>query len=303
MASASALLRNIGVFFPADASLVELGAVLLFVTGAIGSAANSDPTPYSKFASGGGSDRTKQSSLGSMPVPSRVGMGVIYGLGTAASIYAVASMALARQESPGAGGFARGLAGVFADAVTLQSAAAMGATAGLLHFGKRELEVMLVHNYSGTMPLSSAAFISIVYGIVGWGLGHFAARSGLDEADADGGAGMARRAVGAVVFVAGLATNAYHHVLLALLRKPGSTRRYVVPQGGLFPLVACPHYLGEILQWLGCAIALPTPMHIGWMLQGAAYLGTRAASTTAFYREKLGDAYPRERRHILPWVY
>jgi very-long-chain enoyl-CoA reductase len=283
--------------------LAEVCVTLLFVTGAIGSAANTDPTPYSKFSPDSKSPAGKtgvSKEASGVNLPSRVGMGMIYGLGTVASAVAMGSMAFAKHNSSGIG---QGLVEVLADAVTLRSAGAMGAVASLLHFGKRELEVLFVHKYSGSMPAQSALFISAIYGIVGWALSHFASRSGLDEADAASPGGMTRRAVGASLFVAGMAINAYHHVLLARLRKPGSTKRYVVPQGGLFPLIACPHYLGEIIQWLGCAVALPTPMHIGWMLQGLAYLGTRAASTTAYYREKLGDEYPRDRKHLIPWLY
>ena len=74
--------------------------------------------------------------------------------------------------------------------------------------------------------------------------------------------------------------NLYHHVLLASMRRnkgaspsppaasdvkrdastpptppaPVATG-YSVPQGGLFPLVAAPHYLFEIVAWVGIALA------------------------------------------------
>ena len=47
--------------------------------------------------------------------------------------------------------------------------------------------------------------------------------------------------------------NGYHHWLLARLR-PLGVRIYVVPSHGLFRWVACPHYSGEILSFVGYAI-------------------------------------------------
>jgi hypothetical protein len=66
----------------------------------------------------------------------------------------------------------------------------------------------------------------------------------------------------------GQAGNGYHHVLLARLRRaPGaakddsSTQRspakaaYSIPSGGLFKYCAAPHYLFEVIVWLGIALA------------------------------------------------
>ncbi len=37
-------------------------------------------------------------------------------------------------------------------------------------------------------------------------------------------------------------------------RSKKATEGYVVPQGGLFGLVSCPHYLGEVVIYLGLAV-------------------------------------------------
>lgn len=50
--------------------------------------------------------------------------------------------------------------------------------------------------------------------------------------------------------------NLYHHMLLRNLRsqtRQGGVKQYYVPRGGLFEFVACPHYLFEILTFLGAA--------------------------------------------------
>ena len=59
--------------------------------------------------------------------------------------------------------------------------------------------------------------------------------------------------IGIATFAAGTVINAYHHLLLANLRARGSNE-YVIPWGGLFNVIVCPHYLGELLAWLSiCA--------------------------------------------------
>ena len=50
--------------------------------------------------------------------------------------------------------------------------------------------------------------------------------------------------------------NLYHHVLLRSLRSQtlqGAVKQYHVPRGGLFEFVSCPHYLFEILTFVGAA--------------------------------------------------
>ena len=45
------------------------------------------------------------------------------------------------------------------------------------------------------------------------------------------------------------------HCSRGFLLTPHQAKAYSVPQGGLFPLVATPHYLFEIVAWLGIALA------------------------------------------------
>eukprot|EP00555_Chaetoceros_dichaeta_P007428 CAMPEP_0198270584 /NCGR_PEP_ID=MMETSP1447-20131203/45615_1 /TAXON_ID=420782 /ORGANISM="Chaetoceros dichaeta, Strain CCMP1751" /LENGTH=66 /DNA_ID=CAMNT_0043962685 /DNA_START=94 /DNA_END=291 /DNA_ORIENTATION=+ len=63
--------------------------------------------------------------------------------------------------------------------------------------------------------------------------------------------------VGTGLFAVGIIGNFYHHYLLATLRSSGdsqSKKRYVAPNGGLFDYVAAPHYLFELILWLGISI-------------------------------------------------
>jgi protein-S-isoprenylcysteine O-methyltransferase Ste14 len=76
----------------------------------------------------------------------------------------------------------------------------------------------------------------------------------------------------------------------------------VIPRGGLFRWVSAPNYLGEMMEWVGFAIAT-------WSLAGAAFavwtianLLPRAVSNHRWYRSKFAD-YPPERRALIPWIF
>jgi 3-oxo-5-alpha-steroid 4-dehydrogenase 3 len=59
--------------------------------------------------------------------------------------------------------------------------------------------------------------------------------------------------LGALIFVTGSIIQWHSHYLLSQLSK-GRGGRYVIPRGGLFWSVSCPHYLGEIVIYLGLGI-------------------------------------------------
>lgn len=50
--------------------------------------------------------------------------------------------------------------------------------------------------------------------------------------------------VGVVLCITGEFINFYHHAILANLRPAGTSSGYVIPVGGLFHYVVCPHYFG-----------------------------------------------------------
>lgn len=93
--------------------------------------------------------------------------------------------------------------------------------------------------------------------------------------------------------------NFYHHKLLADLRK--NSLDYFIPKGGLFDYVVCPHYLFEILTWLG--IALLSRHLAAWMtlLFIIFYLSARALRALRWYHSKF-TGFPKDRKAILPFV-
>lgn len=107
--------------------------------------------------------------------------------------------------------------------------------------------------------------------------------------------------LGLTLFLGGMAVNLHADHVLRTLRKPGETG-YRIPNGGLYAWVSSPNYLGEILEWLGFAIAAQTLA--GWAFAAftIANLAPRALSNHRWYLQKFPD-YPAQRRALLPFLW
>jgi protein-S-isoprenylcysteine O-methyltransferase Ste14 len=87
---------------------------------------------------------------------------------------------------------------------------------------------------------------------------------------------------------------------LRKLRGPGETG-YKIPRGGAYTWVSCPNYLGEIVEWLGWALATWSPAGLAFAAYTAANLVPRALANHRWYRERFPD-YPAERRAVIPYL-
>jgi 3-oxo-5-alpha-steroid 4-dehydrogenase 1 len=172
----------------------------------------------------------------------------------------------------------------------------------VFHFGKRCLESLFLHKYS--KPTGAVAFLLIIWAYstmvlaTGWFQNHAVSA-------AQGWAPALRPPLmaGAGIFLLGQALNFYHHLLLARLRLAGDTGGgYRVPHGGLFQLVACPHYLGEIIAWTGYAVMAGLPPAWGNAVVVAVYLGARSRSTLRWYQQNL-PGWPPDRRALVPYLF
>ena len=177
-------------------------------------------TPYSKFAKG--------KSL-SNPIPSRVGMLLIYLPATMFNLYEL---------------IARGSTQFYSDNVFILNVAIF------IHFLKRVVETLFVHRYSGDTEGTVAAFIGAYYTVVSWIIIHFHQNLGVKTSLYS----MSTK-LGIFFFVVGELGNFYHHKILSKLRHDSKfdSRTYFVPNGGLFDYVATPHYFFELIAWLGIA--------------------------------------------------
>jgi hypothetical protein len=106
--------------------------------------------------------------------------------------------------------------------------------------------------------------------------------------------------VGVALFIGGRALNRWADRVLADLRAPGETA-YKIPRGGAYELVSCPNYLGEIVQWMGFALAAWSPAALAFALFTIANLAPRARAHHAWYRRTFSD-YPRTRRAVIPFL-
>jgi len=107
--------------------------------------------------------------------------------------------------------------------------------------------------------------------------------------------------LGAGLFLAGWIINVRSDSLLFRLRKPGETG-YRIPRGGLHEKVACPNYLGEIIEWTGFALMSWSLAALAFAFYTVANLAPRAAAHLGWYRESFPD-YPRQRKALIPYVW
>jgi len=106
--------------------------------------------------------------------------------------------------------------------------------------------------------------------------------------------------IGMLVFIGGFLLNKHSDHILANLRKPGETG-YKIPYGGGYKWVSNPHYLGEVVQWTGFAIACWSIPALAFVCITIANLLPRAVSNQRWYHEKFPD-YPKERKALIPYI-
>lgn len=104
--------------------------------------------------------------------------------------------------------------------------------------------------------------------------------------------------LGTLVYALGFMLNKHSDYILRQLGKQKPSE-FQVPHGGGFKLVSNPHYLGEILTWLGFAIACSSLAAWSFVFMTMANLVPRALSTHKWYHGNFND-YPKQRKAIFP---
>mmetsp|Transcript_22786 Transcript_22786/g.37742 ORF Transcript_22786/g.37742 Transcript_22786/m.37742 type:complete len:267 (+) Transcript_22786:73-873(+) len=107
---------------------------------------------------------------------------------------------------------------------------------------------------------------------------------------------------GLALFACGIGMNQQSDATLRNLRRvPGE---YKIPRGGMFEYVSGAHYLGELLEWLGFCVAMNGSLQgVAFFAYTASNLIPRAVSHHAWYHEQFRDAYPKERKAIIPFLW
>ncbi|KAL7185006.1 hypothetical protein ACSBR2_027030 [Camellia fascicularis] len=164
-----------------------------------------------------------------------------------------------------------------------------------IHFFKRFFEVLFIHKYSSVMyldvaiPISLSYFISTSTMIYAQHLTLGFPEPPLDIKDA-----------GISMFLMGISGNLYHHYLLSKLREQGD-KGYKIPKGGLFDRVICPHYLFEILGFIGISCISQTLYAFSFTLGTTIYLMGRSYATRKWYLTNFQD-FPKNIKALIPFV-
>ena len=103
------------------------------------------------------------------------------------------------------------------------------------------------------------------------------------------------------LFLVGFAINLHSDNVLRRLRQEGK-KDYEIPYKGLFKYISCANYFGEIIEWLGWAVATWSWPGLAFFLFTVANLFPRAHQHQKWYRKEFPD-YPKKRKAIIPFVF
>ncbi|MCJ7516320.1 MAG: DUF1295 domain-containing protein [Dehalococcoidia bacterium] len=107
--------------------------------------------------------------------------------------------------------------------------------------------------------------------------------------------------IGAALFIAGFFINRWADDSLQNLRRPGESG-YKIPVGGLYRWISCPNYFGEMLTWVGWAVATWSLPGLAFAVFTVANLAPRARAHHLWYKRQFAD-YPPQRKALLPAVW
>ncbi|XP_039131349.1 3-oxo-5-alpha-steroid 4-dehydrogenase 2 [Dioscorea cayenensis subsp. rotundata] len=165
-----------------------------------------------------------------------------------------------------------------------------------IHYFKRVFEVLFIHQYSGRTMLDSVLLISLSYfmSAVSTIYSQYLTENTAEPA-------FDLKYAGVLLFVIGIIGNFYHHYILSQLRGKDD-KSYKIPKGGLFSLVICPHYLFEILGFIGVSLISQTVYAVSFTLGSMFYLLGRSYATRKWYLSKF-DNFPKNVKALIPFVF
>ncbi len=169
----------------------------------------------------------------------------------------------------------------------------------LLHYANRSLVYPFrIRTRGKRMPLVVALMAVFFNTVNGFLLGY--SHGNLQIYDSPGWLARPSSLAGLLLFAAGMAINLASDETLIRMRKKNG-KAYGIPEGGLFTLVSCPNFLGEIIEWGGYALfcfSLPALSFFIWTFSN---LVPRALNHHRWYRERF-PGYPPGRRAVFPWL-
>ncbi|KAI1175163.1 3-oxo-5-alpha-steroid 4-dehydrogenase-domain-containing protein [Nemania sp. FL0916] len=171
----------------------------------------------------------------------------------------------------------------------------------MLHFVKRELEVLFVHKFSAnTMPAPFIVRNSFFYWVFAGLLGALEVYAPFSPAARPAAfLSSSLDVLGLALYVGGELCNANVHWYLSTLRRPGETARKI-PSGLGFSLVTCPNYMFEIIAWIGIILVTRSPTLVVFIVIGSYYMYIWGWGKEKAYRKQFGDKYKKKRSVMLP---
>ncbi|KAI1115506.1 3-oxo-5-alpha-steroid 4-dehydrogenase-domain-containing protein [Nemania sp. NC0429] len=171
----------------------------------------------------------------------------------------------------------------------------------MLHFVKRELEVLFVHKFSAnTMPAPFIVRNSFFYWVCAGLLAAIEIYAPFSpSARPSPFLSSPLDVLGLALFVLGELANANVHWYLSTLRRPGETARKI-PRGLGFGLVTCPNYMFEVVAWLGVILVARSPSLVLFIVIGSYYMYVWGWGKEMAYRKQFGDKYKKKRSVMLP---
>ncbi len=168
----------------------------------------------------------------------------------------------------------------------------------IIHFGKRCLEVLLLHKFSGKIGIIGVVFITFAYTNIAVIFGSFTnSQTGFDFSK---NVSSIQISIGLLLLLIGQIGNFYHHLILLNLRK--ASNEYFIPEKGLFKILVCPHYFFELISWLGLAIGSGFIDAFFVLFIMTCYLMGRSNITKEWYINKFPD-FPKTRNRIFPFLF
>jgi 3-oxo-5-alpha-steroid 4-dehydrogenase 1 len=110
-----------------------------------------------------------------------------------------------------------------------------------------------------------------------------------------------RMIAGCTMFVAGFVIHAHSDTLLRHLQR-GEYGEYVVPGGGMFRFMSSPNYFGEMVEWVGWAMATWSMAGLAFAVFTIANLLPRAVSNHRWYQKTFPE-YPAGRKILIPFLW
>ena len=184
-----------------------------------------------------------------------------------------------------------------------------------IHFLRRFFEVLYVHNYTHTMSAVEAVGVVVYYSFFGIWMG-WSTNIFLDYFPPSKGI----FAIGIIIFLVGEVGNCISHIQLKRLRSknvltlgdvtPRDSRSdhvtspsgHVMPTGCIFSCVSSPHYLFEMITWLGFAIASFTLASFVFLFVSTVCMCVYARKRHVRYKQEFTD-YPQKRKAIVPYIF